>query len=113
MFDTSDKDHVSLLLFLECRAVDNYGSVDIRHMNADDMTLVAQWTKEGFVKYGRICSNDIRSGSYTSAWVFLSDEAFAKAAEVRRARALRMWGKRGFRTTTEYRGEEIASTEPS
>ena len=104
-YDAIDKDHVSLLLFLECRAVDQRGAVDIRHMNAEDMALAAEWADEGFVRYGRICSADIPYGSFATAWVYLSDRAHDEAAKARRERARRMWGKREFRTAEEFREE--------
>lgn len=101
-FDPRNQDHVSLLLYLECRAVDQRGAVDVRHMNEDDARLAAAWAEEGFISYGRICSADIRPRSFSVMWVFLSDRAHDEAAKARRDRAKRCWMKREFRTTDEF-----------
>ena len=48
------RDEISLLLYLETRAVDNSGKVGIRHMNADDFTIAQDWHNEGFVQFGEL-----------------------------------------------------------
>jgi hypothetical protein len=99
-----NRDERSLLLFLETRAVDHGGLVDTVHMNEDDVEIAKRWTKEGFLEYGRVCAADVKS---CTAWVELSEEAWELAHKERRARADRMWAKRTWRSTAEYRdGEE-------
>lgn len=99
--ETMTKDERSLLLFFECKAVDSSGRFHGQHLNADDFDLAAQWNKERFIENGRIASEHINErGQY---WCALSDEAFALAAEERKARARRTWTKRSYRTTDEKR----------
>lgn len=95
------KDEQSLLLFLESRSVDNSGRVKTVHMNAHDMELAAQWNNEGFVKFGRIASEDI--SEHGSHWCHLSDEAWTLAGAARKARGIRKWVERKWKTTGEKR----------
>lgn len=99
--ETMTKDERSLLLFLESRSVDNSGRVKTVHMNADDMKLAERWNREGFVKFGRIASEDLTE--YGSHWCHLSDEAWQLAAAERKARASRTWEKRDWKTAEEKR----------
>lgn len=97
--DAMIKDERSLLLFLETQATDNGGRVQAIRMNKNDIGIAKQWNKERFIMFGRIRSKDISaSGNY---WCLLSDEAWLLAHTERRARALRMWAKRTWKTTTE------------
>ena len=98
------KDEKSLLLFFECRAVDNAGRVKTDHMNDDDRALADRWSVEGFVRWGRIRAADLNE--FGSHWCILSDEAWALAAEERKARAARTWTKRNWRTTEEQRAAD-------
>lgn len=100
---TMTKDEKSLLLFLETCAVDRGGRVDTRRMNSTDRNIVDGWTILQFVRFGRICYADLSPDSDTSDWVHLSEEAFRLAHEERKARAERMWDKRSWRTTEEFR----------
>jgi hypothetical protein len=97
------KEEKSLLLFLETQAVDYWGKVDIRHMNEDDMNIAERWNKEGFVKFGRICYKDIKPAGVkvSTHWVNLSDKAWRAAGDERKARAIRCWNKRTWKTTEE------------
>lgn len=107
--DEMTKDERSLLLYLESRAVDNAGRVDTLRMNHDDNKILERWTSTGFVESGRICFADVR-GSQTrqeSAWVKLSDEAFRLAHAERKARALRLWEARSYKTTADKRAGPV------
>ena len=99
--DTLTKDERSLLLFMESRATDQSGRVKTVHMNEADMKIAERWNREGFVKFGRIASEDL--SEFGSHWCFLSDEAWTLAHAERKARAARTWAKRGWKTTEEKR----------
>jgi hypothetical protein len=93
------KDQISLLLYLETRAVDHAGRVDGSHMNAKDFSQAELWKSEGFIEFGRIASGDTKkSGAH---WVRLSNDAWAIVAAERRASADRNWSVKAFRTTAE------------
>ena len=99
--ETMTKDEKSLLLFLETRAVDQSGKVQTEHMNDDDRKIVERWNSEGFVRYGRVASEDLNK--HGTHWCHLSDEAWALAHAERKARAARLWIKRTWCTTEEKR----------
>lgn len=90
------RDEKTLLLFLETRAVDHAGRVDIRHMNYDDMNLAQTWALEGFVEFGRIESQ--HHSKYGTHYVHLSEAAMEAAHKERRARAERQWARRRYQT---------------
>ncbi len=105
------KDERSLLLFLETRAVDYGGRVNAKHMNADDFKIAEQWTKEGFICFGRIKFKHINSlqvleqaqnnNSDGANSVVLSKEAWKLAHAERKERFKRLWLKRTWITTKE------------
>lgn len=106
--DKMTKDERSLLLYLETRAVDQGGLVDIRHMNGEDIKIAHEWDKEGFINYGRVCFEDAQrlsqggmAGKKNTAWVELSEEAWTLVHAERKARAVRMWEKRSWKKTSE------------
>lgn len=92
-------DERSLLLYLETRAVDYGGRVDIRRMNTDDINIAEKWAKEGFIKFGRIVAHHINSQG--AHFCILSDEAWDLAHAERRLRSERMWLKRDWISTSE------------
>jgi len=92
--DGMTKDERSLLLYLETRAVDYGGKVDVRHMNKEDMDIAKGWNTMGFLKFGRIKFHDITHNM--SHWCELSDEAWAIAHEERRARYERLAPQQTF-----------------
>jgi len=94
------KDEKSLLLYLETRAVDYGGKVDTRHMNDIDFDIAKEWNREGFVKFGRIKSDDIMQPN-ENHYCVLSDEAFELAHQERKNRSIRMWAKKRWKTTEE------------
>ncbi len=93
------KEEISLLLFLECRAVDYAGRVKTIHMNATDMKIAERWNTEGFVKFGRIAFKYLNDLGIH--WCHLSDEAWRVAAAERKARAGLLWIKRTWKITEE------------
>ena len=86
------KTYLSLLLFLETCAVDFGGTVDVRHMNIEDMQIAKEWTDSGFVEFRRIPFKAIRQrGAKTRThFVTLSNDAWVAAHAERRARCQRM-----------------------
>lgn len=105
------REELSLLLYLESRAVDNCGRVDAAHMNVPDHTIVKHWAANGFVEFGRIVSRDIaiRGADRSTHWVRLSKNAWVMAHAGRHAKADRAWVKRRYQTTAEARAEKGAT----
>jgi len=97
------KDEKNLLLYLETRAVDHGGRVDVTHMNQHDFDLSKKWNDEKFISFGRVYSKDCKSGLTLglTRWVELSEAAWKAAHDERRARAARMWAKRTWLKTEE------------
>lgn len=95
------KDERSLLLFLETRAVDYGGRVNLQHMNKEDMDITEKWNKEGFLEFGRIVMRNHNSDG--TNWCKLSDEAWKLAHKERKARAERMWKNKTWLSTEESR----------
>lgn len=99
--ETMSGEERSLLLFLETRAVDYGGRVNVEHMNQVDMNIAERWNSEGFVGFGRIVMrNHNRDGTH---WCKLPEEAWKLAHAERKARHERMWLKRNWITTEESR----------
>lgn len=96
------KDERSLLLYLETRAVDHAGLVDHRQMNDEDREIAKKWSEIGFIQYGRVAYYTITKETETD-WVKLSDAAFELAHQERKARSERLWEKRSWMSTEEYR----------
>lgn len=100
-----NKDELSLLLYLESCSVDQGGLIDSRRMNKDDFDIAERWKKDRFIRFGRICFKDIQRLNHgqlsITHWVNLSKTALKKAHEERRARSIRMWSKRTWKTTSE------------
>ncbi|AMV30885.1 hypothetical protein VN12_02135 [Pirellula sp. SH-Sr6A] len=97
----SKKAEVSLLLYFETRSVDHSGRVDSRYMNESDVEIAKKWNEIGFVRFGRIASEDCNANG--SNWVELSDDAWSEVSVLRRERAKRNWKTRRFRSTEEKR----------
>lgn len=101
---TFSKTELSLLLYLEARAVDYGGRLHPSQMNGEDRGVQERWAREGFIQCGRVVMAD-HNGDGTE-WVWLSPEAFKAAQAERRDRAARMWSARTFETTLEKGGAE-------
>jgi len=86
------KTELSLLLYLETRAVDHGGAVDTRHMNEEDAAIAGRWNRSGYLQFGRMSSKDIKERGITH-WCFMSDQAMADAHAERKARAARTFAK--------------------
>lgn len=82
---------LSILLYVETRAVDYGGVLDGMHMNSDDIEILKRWDEAGFVRFGRIALTDVKSTptSCKCYWCDLSDEAWTVAHRERKARAMR------------------------
>lgn len=82
----------SILLYVEACAVDREGLLDSMCMNDEDIAILERWDKSGFVRFGRLGSEDIKitHTSCRSYWCDLSDEAWMMAHRERKARWLRM-----------------------
>ena len=78
------KDERSLLLYLECQAVDYGGKIDSRRMNGIDFDIAHVWDETGFIRFGRIKASDIAHNF--DHWCILSDDAWVEAHRERRAR---------------------------
>lgn len=88
--DEMSKDERSLLLYLECRAVDHGGLVEAQHMNADDFAIVTKWIGCRFIRFSRIPSHLWGLTKTTCRHVVeLSEQAHACAAVERNRRARR------------------------
>ena len=105
-FDRGNRAEVSLLLFLETRAVDHGGRVDTRHMNKEDMDIAKAWNESGFLRFGRIALEDANANG--GSWVEFTDEAWAAAHQLRMERGKRGWSSRRYKTTEESREAEAA-----
>ena len=93
------KKELSLLVYLECRAVDYGGRVNIEHMNYDDINIAKEWNETGFINFGRIVAGDHTPvGTY---WVTLSENAWQAVHIERRERFKRIYEKRTWQTTKE------------
>lgn len=95
------KDELSLLIFLETCHVDLGGPVDVRRMNADDLSIAKRWTEENFIDFGRLYSGDLEAYRPKSHYVILSDKALDLAHAERKARGARMLEKRLWRKASE------------
>lgn len=88
------KDEKSLLLYMETQAVDYGGKLQSVRLNADDFEIAKRWNESGFVRFGRIAANDIKtrgdSGEHPRThWCVLSEAAWVAAHSERRARCQR------------------------
>jgi hypothetical protein len=88
------KDERSLLMYLETRAVDFSGRVDMRMMNAPDIEIARRWADEGFLAFGRLPGRYLADTSrhptdMSTYFVRLSSEAWETVAQLRRERAQR------------------------
>lgn len=93
------REELSLLLYVENVAVEKGGRLNLKMINAQDSLTLDAWKADGFIEYGRIRAADINSDG--ALWVKLSEEAWAAAAAERRARAVRKWADRKWKTTDE------------
>lgn len=90
-------DERSLLLFLETRAVDYGGRVNVQHMNEDDFEIAKRWNENKFIRFGRIVARNCNSDG--THWCLLSNEAWKLAHQERINRWERIWLRKDFLTT--------------
>ena len=105
------RDERSLLLYLECRAVDHGGIVTTPQMNATDFENIAKWKAVGFVEFGRLTRESIEKLRGSTHWIKLSERAWALAAEERQARYERLNASRAWQTTEEKRSRHNATAQ--
>lgn len=98
------REEISLLLYLETRAVDYAGRVDGRHLNAADREIIKRWVESGFIQFGRICAADVNAQG--AEWVSLSYAAMKEVHAARLAKAERTWAARTYQTTEEKRNAQ-------
>lgn len=98
------KDEASLLLYLGACAVNKSGRVNSDHMTDDDFQLAEKWAEHGFIRFGRIAAR--YCGGSGSHWVEFTDEAWKIAGELRKARGIRMFASKPYKTTDEERDEQ-------
>lgn len=85
----------SILLYLETCLVDQYGRVEARRINMDDLEAIRKFMQEGLIDFGRLSSKaiqklkDIPTKQYTH-WVRFSDKAWELAHSFRKERSDRM-----------------------
>lgn len=84
------KRQLSLLFYLETRAVDHKGRVDRRHVNDIEFHQMARWAEKGFIRFGRVVLEDVKAVG--SNWVTLTEEAWNAVHAERRARAENVGG---------------------
>lgn len=96
-----NREELSLLLYLETRAVDHGGRVSGEHMNGEDYAIAKKWNDEGLLDFGRIASEDVTSSG--GSYVIFNDKVFELAHAERKARAKRMLKKRVWKSIKEKR----------
>jgi hypothetical protein len=85
--ESMTRDQLSLLLYLESRAVDHGGIVDTSRMNERELQVARDWADDDFIRFGILSRAFARRDQ--NAAVELSKDAFAAAHAERRARAQR------------------------
>ncbi len=82
------REEKNLLIYFETCCVDQYGKVSRYCMNQEDFQIAKKWNENGFVKFGRIISKDIKND--LTNWCELSEQAWLAAHSARKERAIRM-----------------------
>lgn len=85
--ESMSRNEKGLLLYLETVCVDYQSRLEPVRMNDEDFKILCAWRDAGFIDYGRIKSEFIKSSR--SYWVSLSEEAWALVHKERRERAVR------------------------
>ena len=95
------RDEKSLVLYLETCLVDSWGRVAGAHLNAEDIVIAENLTKEGLLQFGRLKFRAISklnkdhptlSRQY-HYWVRFTDKAWGCAGKWRRERSERILAK--------------------
>lgn len=84
---TLSKQEARLLVYLESRAVDYGGVVDMSRMDGDETPIAEKWNDEGFIWFGE--KKDPGGKRGFNHYVVLSEEAWAVSAADRKAIAVR------------------------
>lgn len=96
MIKTTDlsREEQSLLLYLETCVVDNSCFIDTRYINEEDLEILKKFQDNDLIKFGRYSKKDVVTEMYSLGyWVYLSNEAFALAHQLRKERALRAYDR--------------------
>jgi hypothetical protein len=99
--DQLTKTEKSLLLFMECAAVDHGGIYQPERTNTEDREIMDRWKAEGFIDHGRLASEHLKPGR--TVWCSLSVDAMEMAHSLRKELAARMWENRTWISTAEKR----------
>lgn len=86
-----------LLMYLETRAVDHSGRVDMARMNKEEREQAEKWNESEYIRFGRIRWADHTAEG--SNWVQLSVKAWEDVHLARRARANRSFENKSYQTT--------------
>ena len=88
------REEQSLLLYLETCVVDNSCFINTNYINEEDLEILKKFQDNDLIKFGRYSKKDVVTEMHSLGfWVFLSDEAFALAHQLRKERALRAYGR--------------------
>lgn len=89
-----NKTERSLLLYFETCLVDQYGRVEGRRMNAEEIVIAKKWSEEKFIGFGRLKMSTIQGlrgvGKVYTHWVRFSPSAWRTTHKLRRERSHRM-----------------------
>ena len=93
-----DANEVNLLLYLEDRAVNDFGVINMERIHGDLEAVFSSWSQLGLLDYGDIKNEHLspQNPEYRR-WVKLSETAYALAARERRRcaeRKFEMWRER-------------------
>ena len=89
------KDELSLLIYLECCAVDYGGLVHCQRINDEEQEILIRWDKMGFISYSRITYKSLQMlhDKNNTSLIRLSPRAWRLAHQERKNRFLRMSSK--------------------
>lgn len=102
---THTAEELSLLLYLEDRAVNHAGRLNGEHLNDADRETLGRWNDDRYVRTGRIVKGDVTNDG--ASWAWLSPGALRAAHAERKVRMRRNWEWSGYKTTLEKRGEPL------
>lgn len=92
------KCELSLLLYLESRAVDHGGLVDLKFITNDDMNIAESWNVSGYIEFVRLDFESVERLHHSTYAVKLTEKAWEDAHKERRARYERIYKNRRWST---------------
>jgi hypothetical protein len=99
--ESMSKGEKSLLLYLESRATNHSGLINVSQINKEEIDICNRWNKKGFIQFGRVVARNVRS--YCFMWCKLPESTFKIAHKLRKERADRMWLNKNWLSTEESR----------